>query len=137
MDITMPVMTGFEALQQLKADTSTAYIPVVLLTADDSAGSMAIGYEAGSNLYLTKPFSSQRAGKQVRSVLRDCGKRSSVDRSSVIEAHVTSMVFMPVSATGGLKMPVSLRDAGRRAATGKRILKVAPLPTPALEPEWC
>src|SRR4028119_2167837 len=48
MDINMPVMNGFEAVQQLKADAATAHIPIVMLTSDQSQGSRAIGVEAGS-----------------------------------------------------------------------------------------
>ncbi len=69
IDINMPVMNGFEVVQQLKAYPSTAHIPFVILTADQSLGSMAIGLEAGTDLYLTKPFHPRQLVKQIKGVL--------------------------------------------------------------------
>ncbi len=70
MDVNMPVMNGFEAVQQLKADAATAHIPVVMLTSDESQGSRAIGMEAGSDVYLTKPFNPRDLVRRVRTALR-------------------------------------------------------------------
>jgi CheY-like chemotaxis protein len=71
MDVNMPVMNGFEAVQKLKSDPITADIPIVMLTADHSAGSMAIGFEAGSDLYLTKPFSPNEIVEQLHTLLEN------------------------------------------------------------------
>jgi len=56
LDITMPVMTGLEALSQLKADPETAGIPVVMLTAESATDSQTFAFEQGVEKYLTKPF---------------------------------------------------------------------------------
>ena len=69
MDVTMPVMDGFEALQRIKADEATAHIPVVMLSADQSLGSMSIGWEAGTDVYLTKPFHPRDLVEQIKVVL--------------------------------------------------------------------
>jgi CheY-like chemotaxis protein len=71
MDVNMPVMNGFEAVQKLKSDPVTADIPIVMLTADHSSGSMAIGFEAGSDLYLTKPFSPNDIVEQLHTLLEN------------------------------------------------------------------
>lgn len=55
MDHMMPVMDGLEALRNLKDDQTTAKIPVVILTANDSYSEMSKGWESGTDLYLTKP----------------------------------------------------------------------------------
>lgn len=56
MDHMMPVMDGLEALKNLKGNQTTAKIPVVILTANNSYAEMAKGWESGTDLYLTKPI---------------------------------------------------------------------------------
>ena len=55
-DVMMPVTDGFDLLHQLKADESTAHIPVVMLTARSSDRDVWAGWQAGASYYITKPF---------------------------------------------------------------------------------
>lgn len=60
MDIGLPVMDGLEATRQIKADTRTAKIPIVALTAHAMAGDEARCWEAGVDAYDTKPIDIER-----------------------------------------------------------------------------
>ncbi|MBT7311351.1 response regulator, partial [bacterium] len=60
MDVMMPIMDGYQACEKLKADSRTATIPVLLLTAKSAAEDHQQGKDAGADGYLTKPFSPQR-----------------------------------------------------------------------------
>jgi len=56
MDINLPGMSGIKAMQILRADTATAHIPVVALSANAMPRDMERGLEAGFFRYLTKPL---------------------------------------------------------------------------------
>jgi DNA-binding response OmpR family regulator len=57
LDVMLPVLNGFQVLQRLKADSATAAIPVLMLTARGHESDIAAGLEGGADDYLIKPFS--------------------------------------------------------------------------------
>jgi two-component system alkaline phosphatase synthesis response regulator PhoP len=69
MDRMMPVMDGLEALRRLKDNPSTAHIPVVLLTGQDSYQDMEEGWKNGTDLYLTKPVFPAELLDYIRCIL--------------------------------------------------------------------
>jgi two-component system alkaline phosphatase synthesis response regulator PhoP/two-component system response regulator VicR len=56
MDVMMPEMDGFEALEKMKADPELSSIPVIMLTAKAQDADVFSGWQKGADLYLTKPF---------------------------------------------------------------------------------
>ncbi len=56
LDISMPVMDGFQACEKLKAMPETKDIPVIFLTALNQTDSLVRGFELGAVDYVTKPF---------------------------------------------------------------------------------
>ena len=56
MDINLPGMSGIKAMQILRADTMTAHIPVVALSANAMPRDIERGLQAGFFRYLTKPL---------------------------------------------------------------------------------
>ncbi len=57
LDIMIPVMDGFEVCRRLKADPSTAEIPVIFITSLSQEFDEAHGLELGAVDYITRPFS--------------------------------------------------------------------------------
>jgi DNA-binding response OmpR family regulator len=57
LDVMLPVLNGFQVLQRLKADSATAAIPVLMLTARGHESDIVAGLEGGADDYLIKPFS--------------------------------------------------------------------------------
>lgn len=56
LDIMMPVMDGFEVLQQMKLQPRLKSVPVIMITALDDTSSAARCIDMGAEDYLTKPF---------------------------------------------------------------------------------
>ena len=60
MDLSLPVIDGWEATRQIKADPATQGIPVIALTAHAMAGDEKKAREAGCDDYDTKPVDLKR-----------------------------------------------------------------------------
>ena len=56
LDIMLPVINGYQVLEQMKADQKSSHIPVIITTALDEADGKAKCIELGADDYLTKPF---------------------------------------------------------------------------------
>jgi CheY-like chemotaxis protein len=56
LDVMMPRLNGFEAVELLRADQRTAAIPVVMVTGRAQSADVERGREVGVAAYLTKPF---------------------------------------------------------------------------------
>ena len=69
LDVMMPGMTGYEACRALKADTATAAIPVIFVTALSDTDDELVGFEAGAVDYITKPLSAPIVRARVRTHL--------------------------------------------------------------------
>ena len=58
LDINMPEMDGFQAIEILKSDEKLKSIPVIFLTARDDPATEVRGYELGASDFMVKPFSA-------------------------------------------------------------------------------
>ena len=69
-DVMMPVMDGLEFTEQLKTNTATSHIPVIMLTAKNLEEQRAEGYEHGADSYITKPFHSKVLLARIENLLK-------------------------------------------------------------------
>lgn len=69
MDLSLPVMDGWEATRRLKADPRTARIPVVALTGHALSGTNEGAVKAGCDAFVTKPCLPEDLVQEIRSVL--------------------------------------------------------------------
>ena len=60
MDLSLPIMDGWEATSTIKADDSTKNVPKIVLTAHAMAGDREKALEAGADEYDTKPIDFKR-----------------------------------------------------------------------------
>ena len=69
LDMSLPVMDGWQAAQQLKSRTETRDIPIIALTAHAMAGDREKAIEAGCDDYDTKPIDMARLLEKIQSML--------------------------------------------------------------------
>jgi CheY-like chemotaxis protein len=69
MDLSLPVVDGWEATRQIKANPDTQSIPVIALTAHAMAGDEQKALEAGCDDYDTKPVDLKRLLGKIDSLL--------------------------------------------------------------------
>jgi len=70
IDLSLPVLDGWEATRQLKAGSVTRGIPVIALTAHAMAGDRERALEAGCDDYDTKPIEFPRLLTKIESLLK-------------------------------------------------------------------
>ncbi len=71
MDLSLPVMDGWEATSTIKADPDTNSIPIIVLTAHAMAGDREKALGAGADEYDTKPIEFKRLLGKIKEFLND------------------------------------------------------------------
>ncbi len=88
MDVMMPGMSGRDVTMQLKGDSQTASIPILMLTAKTEETDIIVGLSMGADDYVTKPFSMKVLMARIAAVLR---------RKAAVEPAQTLMSNGPVA----------------------------------------
>ena len=79
LDVMMGGMSGLAMAKQLKANPSTANVPIIFLTARDTENDTVTGFNLGADDYISKPFSLREVLVRVRAVLRRTSERQGVE----------------------------------------------------------
>jgi two-component system cell cycle response regulator DivK len=69
MDMSLPIIDGWEATRRLKADESTKAVPIIALTAHAMSGDREKALEAGADEYDTKPVELPRLLGKIQALL--------------------------------------------------------------------
>jgi DNA-binding response OmpR family regulator len=81
LDVMLPDISGLEVCRRIRTSSG---VPVMLLTARDTEADLVLGFEAGADDYVKKPFSMTELVVRVRAMLR----RHELDRSIAQRAVV-------------------------------------------------
>ena len=74
LDLMLPKLSGTDACRQIRARST---VPIIMLTAKDSALDLVVGFELGADDYVTKPFVAAELLSRIRALLR----RRELDRA--------------------------------------------------------
>lgn len=66
LDVMLPGKSGFDILQEIRADASLGELPVLMLSARGQAKDLEMAERLGANRYMTKPFSNGEVLDAVR-----------------------------------------------------------------------
>jgi two-component system alkaline phosphatase synthesis response regulator PhoP len=70
LDLMLPGLDGLEVCRAMRAEASTAAIPIIMVTAKGEESDRIVGLELGADDYITKPFSPNEVIARVRALLR-------------------------------------------------------------------
>ena len=91
LDIMMGEISGIKMAKMLKADVSTANIPIIFCTARDSEDDMIMGLNLGADDYIMKPYTIRNVIARVKSVLRRAsghkGNNIAVEKNNVLQVE--------------------------------------------------
>ncbi|MCG3210298.1 MAG: Sensor histidine kinase RcsC [Anaerolineae bacterium] len=68
-DVTMPGMSGYEFVSQIRSAPITAHLPIIMLTAMNEIDSKVEGFKAGADDYLTKPVDRTELEWRIKALL--------------------------------------------------------------------
>ncbi len=100
LDLMLPGLSGFDVLEQLRADEATAGIAVLMLTARKEEPDRIKGLSLGADDYLTKPFSPQELVLRVKAILRRSTAAPAAGEMLVIGALAIDRAAHTVSVRG-------------------------------------
>ncbi|MFH1562093.1 MAG: response regulator [Nitrospirota bacterium] len=69
LDLMMPNMSGFELCKILKESPHYKHIHIIILTSKGQDSDEVLGFQCGTNEYMTKPFSPSKIVKRVKEIL--------------------------------------------------------------------
>lgn len=122
LDVMMPLMDGFETCRVIRSQPRWKEIPVLFLTALSSKKDIVTGYEAGANLYLTKPFDPARLLRVVQHFFEEKNlpylrKKYTIEEIQNLE-HADSVEY-----------------ASARVRANAEVTREAPTSAPSMEPK--
>jgi two-component system, OmpR family, phosphate regulon response regulator PhoB len=79
LDWMLPGQSGIMLARQLRGDTRTRNVPIIMLTAKSQENDKIIGLETGIDDYMTKPFSPRELLARIKTVLRRSAPESTLD----------------------------------------------------------
>ncbi|SMP38737.1 Response regulator receiver domain-containing protein [Neorhodopirellula lusitana] len=80
LDVMMPKLSGFEVCKQLKEDSATSGIMILMVTALSELGDIERGVQAGTDDFLSKPVNRVELVKRVENMLKLKGTTDELER---------------------------------------------------------
>lgn len=125
LDLSMPVMDGWEMRSRVKANPKTRHIPVIALSAHAMAGDKERAMNAGFDGYMTKPINIPTLLTDLREVFRNM-KPVSSDAVASQPASSDAAASQPVGSDAATSQPVSSDAAASEPVGSDAASSVSP-----------
>jgi signal transduction histidine kinase len=106
LDVMMPKMSGYEVCQHLREKYTLFDLPIVMLTAKNQVQDIVLGFQAGANDYIQKPFDKEELLARVRTLLELKGAMFAAmaanKAKSLFLANMSHEIRTPLHAVIGL-----------------------------------
>jgi len=112
VDLMLPGMSGTTFAKQIRQDTRTKDVPLIMVTAKADEGDRVQGLEIGADDYVTKPFSPRELVARIRAVLRRRAPAGAAPGPGAHRVQVTAISTVP-SGTGLQPPATAQRRLGR------------------------
>ena len=109
LDIMLPDTDGLEIMRRLRADSETATVPIMMLTAKDTELDKVVALDGGADDYLTKPFSLMELTSRCRARLRRGGMTKKVS-DTLSSQGITLSPSRREVAVDGNEIKLTLRE---------------------------
>lgn len=108
MDMSLPVMDGWEATRRLKAQTHTQHIPIIALTAHAMRGDRDQALSAGCDDYDTKPIDLKRLLEKIKAFLSADQLATASDRPKArTVTETTAAPVIPITPVAPMTAPAA------------------------------
>ena len=110
LDVMMPGLNGYEVCRRLRADSRTAHVPIIILTARSQRVDQKTALEAGADLYMSKPVTPDELVEQVNELLSRPTDVSPPAAAQILAGRIIS-VFSLRGGVGKTSVAVNLAVA--------------------------
>ncbi len=109
LDLLLPGLDGLELCRAIRADATTAAIPIIMLTAKSEESDRIVGLELGADDYITKPFSPNEVVARIRALLRRAHRAAPAD-SRLTYGALSVDVDRHVVKASGLEVKLTAKE---------------------------
>jgi DNA-binding response OmpR family regulator len=109
LDLMLPGLDGLELCRAIRADVTTAAIPIIMLTAKSEESDRIVGLELGADDYITKPFSPNEVVARIRALLRRAHRPAPAD-SRLTYGSLTVDLDRHIVKASGLEVKLAAKE---------------------------
>lgn len=110
LDIMLPGEDGMQLLSEVRKDTKTKNIPVIMLTAKGAEYDKVSALDLGADDYVTKPFGMMELVSRIRAVLRRTGRGKNTDEPVIKSGSIKIDVLRHIVTSNGKEIVLTLKE---------------------------
>lgn len=108
LDIMLPVKDGVEVLKEIRSNSKTCDIPVIMATAKGTETDKIQGLDTGADDYLVKPFGMMEMVSRIKAVLRRCDSKNK--EKNLISGNIQLDYNKHIVTVNGKKIDLTLKE---------------------------